>query len=102
MSDLAHGGGQHAGHAALLYASTDEFVAGALGFVNAGLDENEPVLVSAPGSGISFLRERMNGQAHRVNWSDTAQVGANPARIIPVLRAFADAHAAGPSASCKS
>ena len=96
MSDLAPGGGQQAGHAALLYASTDEFVAGALGFVNAGLDEDEPVLVSAPGPGISFLRERMNGQAHRVNWSDTAQVGANPARIIPVLRAFADAHAGRP------
>ena len=92
MSDLAEGG-QQAGHAALLYASTDEFVAAVLGFVNAGLDEDEPVLVSAPEPGLSLLRERMNGQAHRVNWSDTARVGANPARIIPVLRAFADAHA---------
>ena len=71
-------------------------MAGALGFVNAGLDEDEPVLVSAPGSGISFLRERMNGQAHRVNWADTAREGANPARIMPVLRAFADAHAGRP------
>ncbi len=96
MSDLAQGGGQHAGHAALLYASTDEFVAGALGFVNAGLDENEPVLVSAPGTGISFLRERMNGRAHRVTWADTAQVGANPARIIPLLHAFASDHAGRP------
>lgn len=96
MSDLAQGGGQRAGHAALLHASTDEFVAGALGFVNAGLDGDEPVLVSAPGPGISFLRERMNGQASRVSWSDTAGVGDNPARIIPVLRAFADAHAGRP------
>jgi anti-sigma regulatory factor (Ser/Thr protein kinase) len=38
----------------------------------------------------------MDGQAHRVSWSDTAQVGANPARIMPVLRAFADAHAGRP------
>jgi anti-sigma regulatory factor (Ser/Thr protein kinase) len=90
--DLAEGGEQQAGHAALLHASTDEFVAGALGFVNAGLDEDEPVLVSAPGPGISFLRDRMNGRAHRVNWADTATDGANPARIMPVLRAFADAH----------
>ena len=71
-------------------------MAGALGFVNAGLDEDEPVLVSAPGPGISFLRERMNGQAHRVDWADTAAEGANPARIMPVLRAFADAHAGRP------
>lgn len=96
MSNLAHGGGQQAGHAALLHASTDEFMAGALGFVNAGLDGDEPVLVSAPTPRISFLRDRMNGQAHQVNWSDTAGVGDNPARIIPVLRAFADAHAGRP------
>ena len=96
MSDLAEGDGQRAGHAALLHASPEEFVAGALGFVNAGLDEDEPVLVSAPEPGISFLRERMNGQADRVDWADTATDGANPARIMPVLRAFADAHAGRP------
>jgi anti-sigma regulatory factor (Ser/Thr protein kinase) len=96
VNDLAQSGRQQAGHAALLHASNDEFVAGVLGFVNAGLDEDEPVLVSAPGTGISFLRERMNGRAHRVNWADTAREGANPARILPVLRAFADAHAGRP------
>ena len=95
MSDLEEGG-RRTGHAALLHASADEFAAGALGFVNAGLDEDEPVLVSAPGPGISFLRERMNGRAHRVNWADTAREGVNPGRIMPVLRAFADAHAGRP------
>jgi len=96
VSDQAQGGGQQGGHAALLHSSTDEFVAGALGFVNAGLDEDEPVLVSAPGPGISFLRERMDGRAHRVDWADTAADGANPARIMPVLRAFAEAHVGRP------
>ena len=96
MNDLAQGGGQQTGHAALLHASTDEFVAGALGFVNGGLDGDEPVLVSAPEPGISFLRDRMNGRAHRVNWADSGREGANPARIMAVLRAFADAHAGRP------
>jgi anti-sigma regulatory factor (Ser/Thr protein kinase) len=96
VSDLAESDGQRAGHAALLHASTEEFVTCALGFVNAGLDEDEHVLVSAPEPGISFLRERMNGQADRVDWADTATDGANPARIMPVLRAFADAHAGRP------
>ena len=96
MTDLAPGGAQQAGHAALLHASTDEFVAGMLGFVNAGLDEDEPVLVIAAGPGISLLRERMNGQTDRVHWADAARVGANPARIIPLLLAFADAHADRP------
>ena len=96
MSDLAEGDGQRAGHAALLDASPEEAVVGVFGFVNAGLDEDEPVLVSAPEPGNSFLRERMNGQADRVDWADTATDGANPARIMPVLRAFADAHAGRP------
>jgi anti-sigma regulatory factor (Ser/Thr protein kinase) len=96
VSDQAQGDGQQAGHAALLHATTDEFVAGALGFVNAGLDGDEPVLVSAPEPRISFLRDRMNGRAHRVSWADTVHEGANPARLLPVLRAFADAHVGRP------
>jgi anti-sigma regulatory factor (Ser/Thr protein kinase) len=93
VSDLAQGGAPQTAHAALLHAGTKEFAAGALGFVNAGLDEDEPVLVSSPEPGISFLREQMNGRSHRVTWADTAQVGANPARLIPLLHAFASAHA---------
>lgn len=96
MSDLAQDSAHQATHAALLYASTDEFVTGALGFVDAGLDEDEPVLVSAPGPQISFLRERMNARAHRVSWADLTQVGVNPGRIIPLMHAFARAHAGRP------
>ena len=47
-----------------------KFVTWALRFVDAGLDEDEPVLVSAPGPEISFLRARMNGRAQRVSWAD--------------------------------
>jgi anti-sigma regulatory factor (Ser/Thr protein kinase) len=74
----------------------DEFVTGALGFVDAGLDEDEPVLVSAPGPEIRFLRARMNGRAHRVSWADITQAGANPGRIIPFMRDFARVHAGRP------
>jgi len=70
VSDLAQASAPLAAHAALLYASMDEFATRALGFVDAGLDEDEPVLVSAPGPEISFLRARMNGRDHRVSWAD--------------------------------
>jgi anti-sigma regulatory factor (Ser/Thr protein kinase) len=96
VSNLAQDGVQPAAHAAMLYASTDEFVTGALGFLDGGLDEDEPVLVSAPGPEIGLLRARMNGRAHRVNWTDISQVGANPGRIIPFMRAFVSTHAGRP------
>lgn len=56
MSDLVQGDVEPTAHAALLYASTDEFATGALGFLDTGLDEDEPVLVSAPGPQIGLLR----------------------------------------------
>src|ERR1700753_1357153 len=91
VSDLAQASAPLAAHAALLYASVDEFVTWALRFVDAGLDEDEPVLVSAPRPEISFLRARMNGRAHRVSWADITRIGANPGRIIPHVHAFASA-----------
>jgi anti-sigma regulatory factor (Ser/Thr protein kinase) len=94
--DLTQDRAQQAAHAALLYASTDEFVTGALGFVDEGLDKDEPVLVSAPGQEISLLRARMNGRSDEVSWTDITQVGVNPGRIIPHLHAFASAHAGRP------
>jgi anti-sigma regulatory factor (Ser/Thr protein kinase) len=96
VSDLAQDSAPPAAHAALLYASMDEFARRALGFVDAGLDEDEPVLVSAPGPEISFLRARMNGRAHRVSWADITRIGANPGRIIPHMHAFARAHGGRP------
>jgi anti-sigma regulatory factor (Ser/Thr protein kinase) len=96
VGDLAQTSAPLAGHAALLYASVDEFATWALRFVDAGLDADEPVLVSAPGQEISFLRARMNGRAHRVSWADMTRIGANPSRIIPHMHAFASAHAGRP------
>jgi anti-sigma regulatory factor (Ser/Thr protein kinase) len=96
VSDIAQARAPLAAHAALLYASMDEFVTWALRFVDAGLDEDEPVLVSAPGPEISFLRARMNGRAQRVSWADITRIGGNPGRIIPHMRAFASAHAGRP------
>ena len=96
MGDQAHDSAQRDGHAALLYASSDEFATGVLGFVDAGLDEEEPVLVSVPGPEISSLRARMNGRSHRVTWADMNLIGASPGRIISFMHAFAATHAGRP------
>jgi anti-sigma regulatory factor (Ser/Thr protein kinase) len=96
VDDLPRGGARHPAHAALLYGSTEEFVTGALGFVDAGLAADEAVLIGLPEPGIGVLRERMNGQAALVSWADMRRVGANPARIIAWIRSFAAAHAGRP------
>jgi anti-sigma regulatory factor (Ser/Thr protein kinase) len=96
VGDPPQGGARRTAHAALLYRTTEEFVTGALDFVNAGLAEDEAVLIGLPEPGIGLLRDRMNGQAARVSWADMRRVGANPARIISWIRAFAAAHAGRP------
>ena len=96
VSEVAQARAPLAAHAALLYASMDEFLTWALRFVDAGLDEDEPVLVSAPRPEISFLRARMSERAHRVTWADITRIGANPGRIIPHVHTFASAHAGRP------
>jgi anti-sigma regulatory factor (Ser/Thr protein kinase) len=96
VGDQWHDSSQPDAHAALLYASSDEFAAGALGFVDAGLDADEPVLVSVPGPELSFLRARMNGRCHRVMWADINLTGGNPGRIISFIHAFAATHTGRP------
>jgi len=81
-------------HEALLYSDAQQFVAGTLGFIREGLDAGEPVLVVLSAEKIGMLKARLGPQAHRVQFSDMAEVGANPGRIIPVWRQFADKHLA--------
>jgi anti-sigma regulatory factor (Ser/Thr protein kinase) len=79
-------------HAAVLYRGTGEYLDAVLGFVGAGLERADPVLVAVPGPKVGLLRERLGGQAGRVSFADMTEMGANPAWIIPRVAAFADAH----------
>jgi anti-sigma regulatory factor (Ser/Thr protein kinase) len=77
-------------HQALLYAGDDEFVEATARFVRAGVDQGEPALVMAGHRKLDLLREELGAQAEGVSYADMEQVGANPARIIPAWRDFAD------------
>ncbi len=83
-----HSGGFR--HEALLYAGSDQFLAGALGFVDDALVAREPVLVMTDGPKIERLRAALDGRAGAVTFADMAVVGRNPAQIIPAWQAFAD------------
>lgn len=62
------------------------------GFVEAGLEQGEPVLAALHGHYAHELRERLEGRDQEVSWADITGVGANPARIIPRMHRFIGAH----------
>jgi anti-sigma regulatory factor (Ser/Thr protein kinase) len=70
-------------HVAWLYRTPEEFVAGVTEYAEAG----DPVVVALrPGSLLDGLR------SDTVTVLDLAELGRNPARLMPVLRGFADEH----------
>ncbi|MCU1450417.1 MAG: putative serine/threonine kinase anti-sigma factor [Acidimicrobiales bacterium] len=77
-------------HEALLYSGDDDFLTGTVPFIVAGVDAGEPVLVVVNAQKIKRLREALGGKADAVQFADMADVGANPARIIPAWRDFVD------------
>ena len=99
MSDTALHGAEPAltafHHEAFLYAGAAAFLEGTVPFIEAGLADGEPVLVVVGPGKIGWLREELGGDAGRVTFADMAEVGRNPARIIPAWRDFLAAHGAG-------
>jgi anti-sigma regulatory factor (Ser/Thr protein kinase) len=81
-------------HEALLYAGMDDFVDRASAFIRDGVVADEPVLVVVGAAKIDLLRMELGPAAAAVNFADMADVGANPARIIPAWREFVDEQAA--------
>jgi anti-sigma regulatory factor (Ser/Thr protein kinase) len=79
-------------HAALFYGGRDDYLPATVGLLRGALDRDEPVFVAVPGRRVSMLRKELGADAGRVAFGDMAQIGRNPARIIPAVRAFIDGH----------
>lgn len=83
-------------HEGLFYRDADEFVAGCLPFVEAGMAAGEPVLVAVPGPNLELLQQAVGPTGNGVRFADMTVAGRNPGRIIPwVLHAFIDSHPGG-------
>ena len=80
-------------HEALLYAGDDGFLEGTLPWIRDAVAGGEPILVVVSAARIARLREELGAAADCVTFADMADVGTNPARIIPAWREFVDAHA---------
>lgn len=80
--------GQSFRHEALFYAGETGYLSGTIPFVTAGLAAGEPVWVVAPAARVDLLRDALGADARSVDFSDMAEVGRNPARIIPAWQQF--------------
>ena len=76
-------------HEALLYSDQATFLEGTVRFIRDGLAAGEPVLVLETAQNIGLLRSELGQEADQVHFGDMAEVGSNPARIIPAWREFA-------------
>ena len=78
-------------HIALFYRDPAEYRAQILGFAQVGLARDEPLFIAVPAA--RAFGEQLAAEPGELLCSDLTDVGRNPARIIPELRAFIDRHA---------
>jgi anti-sigma regulatory factor (Ser/Thr protein kinase) len=83
-------------HEALLYADEAGFLDGTLPFIAGGIAAGEPIFVVLGAAKIDLLRRALGLNESLVRFADMADVGRNPARIIPAWREFVDEHGGRP------
>lgn len=79
-------------HEALFYAGLDDFVQRTSRFIREGLNNDESILVAVSAQKIQALQDELGQDAGRVHFADMAELGLNPARIIPAWHEFVDAN----------
>jgi hypothetical protein len=78
-------------HLALLYHGRGEYVAALCGFIKASRARGDAVFVAVPKRNAQLVHQGL-GDGAEVTLADMAELGRNPARIIPALLAFAGKH----------
>ncbi len=77
-------------HECWLYRGDADFVAATVPFIRDGLARDQPVMVAVPEPRLQALRNALGFDAEKVVWADMADLGANPARIIPAWQEFTE------------
>jgi anti-sigma regulatory factor (Ser/Thr protein kinase) len=75
-------------HEALLYAGADDFLAVIVHFILDGIARDEPILAALSREKIAAVADALGPDTERVMFADMAELGHNPARIIPAWRRF--------------
>jgi anti-sigma regulatory factor (Ser/Thr protein kinase) len=78
----------------MMYRGERSFAEGTLPFLREGIARGQATLVVVAPQKIALLREALGVDATHVRFEDMSEVGANPARIIPAWKDFAEREAA--------
>jgi anti-sigma regulatory factor (Ser/Thr protein kinase) len=79
-------------HLALFCHGRGEYLAALCGFIRAGRARGEAVFVAVPEGKAELVRQELGEDSARVMLVDMAELGRNPARIIPAVLAYAGQH----------
>lgn len=77
-------------HEAMLYRGLGGFLAGAMSFLREGIAAGESAMAAVGAAKIVALQKELGRDAEHVHFADMAEVGRNPARIIPAWQRFVD------------
>jgi anti-sigma regulatory factor (Ser/Thr protein kinase) len=83
-------------HLALLYQGRSEYVSVLTGFIQASLARDDAVFVAVPQGKAQLLRQELGEDSARLFMVDMAELGRNPARIIPAVMTYVSQQAGRP------
>jgi anti-sigma regulatory factor (Ser/Thr protein kinase) len=75
-------------HQALIYDGAEEYLAGAIPYLEAGLEVEQQMLVAVGPEQTELLRDRLGADAELIRFVDMREVGRNPASVIPLWAEF--------------
>ena len=84
-------------HEAVFYSGDADYLAGMLPDIRGALGAGGRVLAAVADDKAELLRAALGGDAELVTFVDMAELGRNPARIIPAWRDFLQERADGPT-----
>ena len=79
-------------HLAFFYRGRDEYLAGLRSFIQASRERGAAVLAAVPLRQAQLTPQEVSADSAHVTLVDMAELGGNPARIIPALLAYAGKH----------
>jgi anti-sigma regulatory factor (Ser/Thr protein kinase) len=79
-------------HLALFYHGRGEYLSALGGFIRASRARGDAVFVAVPERKAQLVRRELGDDSAQVTLVDMAELGRNPARIIPAVLAYAGKH----------
>ena len=76
----------------MLYDGDGSYLAGTIPFIRDGVRAGEPIMVAVGADRIELLTDVLGADSEAVSFADMAELGANPARIIPAWHTFIEEH----------